>query len=152
MITKEEIEKHIEKFRSTVHVPEIVVPANIENILNQTRQQLSAKSREDIGYDMFELSQYAFYITMAYNKLKTTLAWCEGNLRSIIGRELDNTSGYGYNEKSLKIIRNDPNASKIDQIKILTEVKINSIENIERRIEFMSQSLRNILFSKEQTQ
>jgi hypothetical protein len=101
-----------------------------------------------LAIDAIRLAQYGLYIKTEANRLRANISWCDANINSIIGRELPNTEGYGLAEKSLVIKRNDIHAKELDSVKSFCEVQLKSIEDIDRKIEFMSSCLKNLAFEK----
>ena len=116
--------------------------------VSQSRYKMRSASREDLAIDSIRLSQYGLYIKTESNRLKSNIAWCDANINSIIGRELPNTDGYGIAEKSLIIKRNDPVAKELESIKSLCEVQLRTIEDVDKKIEFMASSIKNLCFEK----
>jgi len=104
-----------------------------------------------LAIDCIRLSQYGLYIKTEANRLKANISWCDANINSIVGRELPNTNGYGIAEKSLIIKRNDSIAKELESIKTLCEVQLRTIEDIDKKIEFMASSIKNLCFEKRGT-
>jgi hypothetical protein len=117
-------------------------PDEIVKILNLNHSELKAQTSEDLLINAIKLSQYSIYIKSKINKLKSIINWCDANISSIIGRELPNTSGYGLSEKSLVIKRNDPVAKELESVKVNLNITANQIEDIDRKIEFMANSIK----------
>jgi hypothetical protein len=80
--------------------------------------------------------------------MKSARDWCEANIDSIIGREISNTNGYGLGEKSLIIKRNDPVAKELESAKIQFASKVTMLEDIDRKIEFLANSMKSLAIEK----
>lgn len=135
-------------FKANMRLLNLKVPDEVESVLHRDRSYMSGASAEDLYIDSARLSQYSLYVKNEFNRLKANISWCDANINSILGRELQNTEGYGIKEKSLIIIRNDPVAKELQSIKDTCETQLMSIEDIDRKIEFMSSSLKNLAFEK----
>jgi hypothetical protein len=149
MITKEEIAEAVASFKDDIELPEISIPYEINDILSYTRQQLKSKTKEDLAIAGVQLSQYGMYIKIQMNRLKSTILWCNANIDSIVGRELPATQGYGIKEKSLIIVRNDKDANQLMRLRVFAETKLQSVEDLDKKLEFMAQSIKTLTFNKE---
>ena len=106
VVSKSKIEEKIKELQD-LHPIKINCPEEIDEILNLNRYQLKTTATDDLYINAIKLAQYSLYIKRDINKAKAVLSWCEANINSIIGRELNNTNGYGLGEKSLIIKRSD---------------------------------------------
>jgi hypothetical protein len=149
MIDKETMAKEMAEFRKKINFVDLKAPEEIELLLSMTRDEMKLKSKQELSIDSARIAQYALYMSIQSNRLKSNLAWCNSNLDSIIGRELNNVQGYGLKEKSLIIIRNDPVATEVFRLKTLYETQYASIEDLDRKIEYYSTTLKNLTFSKD---
>jgi hypothetical protein len=145
---RSEIQKKMAEFRDHFKFAAIMVPPEVDRLLGMTRDYLKSANREDLAIDCIRLSQYGLYIKTEANRLRSNISWCDANINSIGGRELPNTNGYGIAEKSLVIKRNDPVAKQLESIKTLCEVQLKTIEDIDKKIEFMASSIKNLCFEK----
>jgi hypothetical protein len=124
------------------------VPEEIDTIINLSRQQLKSIGGEELSINCIRLAQYALFIKTEINKMKSARDWCEANIDSIIGREISNTNGYGLGEKSLIIKRNDPVAKELESAKIQFASKVTMLEDIDRKIEFLANSMKSLAIEK----
>jgi hypothetical protein len=145
---KKEIQQKMAEFRDKFKLSSIMVPPEVDKLLSLSREYLKSAPRDELAIDAIRLAQYGLYIKTEANRLRANISWCDANINSIIGRELPNTEGYGLAEKSLIIKRNDIHAKELDSVKSFCEVQLKSIEDIDRKIEFMSSCLKNLAFEK----
>lgn len=124
------------------------VPEEIDSIINLNRAQLKSISGEELSINCIRLAQYALFVKTEINKMKSARDWCEANIDSIVGRELNNTNGYGLGEKSLIIKRNDPVARELEATKIQFSSKLTILEDIDRKIEFLANSMKSLAIEK----
>lgn len=151
LMDRSEIQKKMAEFRDRFKFAAVMVPPEVDRLLGMTRDYLKSANREDLAIDCIRLSQYGLYIKTEANRLKANISWCDANINSIVGRELPNTNGYGIAEKSLIIKRNDSIAKELESIKTLCEVQLRTIEDIDKKIEFMASSIKNLCFEKRGT-
>lgn len=144
---KTKLMEKINELQST-EVLSIKEPEEISEILNLNKSQLKSLSAEDLLINAIKLSQYAIYVKAKINKIKSIVSWCDANINSIIGRELQNTNGYGLNEKSLIIKRNDNVAKELENVKVNLMVSATQIEDIDRKVEFMSNAIKALASEK----
>jgi hypothetical protein len=146
--TKAEIQQKMSEFRGELKISALKIPSEIEEILSASREKLKNSPREDLCIDAIRLSQYGLYLKSESNRLKSNMSWCNANINSIVGRETLNTEGYGLKEKSLVIIRNDPVARDLEGIRSLCEVQILAIDDLDRKVDFMSSCIKNLAFER----
>lgn len=146
--TKAEIQERMAEFKSGLKLVNLSAPSEIESILSSSRDYLKNTCSEDLCVDSIRLAQYSLYLKSEINRLKSNISWCDANINSIIGRELQNTHGYGVKEKSLIIIRNDPVANDLGGIKSLCEVQLISVEDLDRKVDFLSSCIKNLAFER----
>lgn len=147
-LNKQDIQEKMAGFREKFKLSSIVAPPEIEKILTASREYFKASSKEDLCYDAIKLSQFSLFIRNEANRLRANIAWCDANINSILGRELSNTQGYGFIEKSLIIKRNDITARELDGIKTTCDVQLKSIEDTDKKIEFMASCIKNLVFDR----
>jgi hypothetical protein len=145
---KAEIRQKMEGFRDALKISSLQIPSEVETLLSMSRDYMKNSSKEEVAIDAIRLAQYGLYIKSEINRLKSNISWCNANINSILGRELPNTNGYGLAEKSLIIKRNDPVAKELEKTKTLCETQLSSIEDLDRKIDFLSSCVKNLGFGK----
>ncbi len=141
--------KQMEEFKAKIGLVAMKPPEEIELLLSMTRDEMKLKDKQELSIDASRIAQYALFLAMQSNRLKSNITWCNANLDSIIGRELNNTQGYGLKEKTLVIIRNDSVAQEMSSIKTLCETQLATILDLDRKIEYYSTTLKNLTFTKD---
>lgn len=144
---KGKILEKINQMQGSVNL-NFTVPEEIDSIINLNRSQLKSISGEELSINCIRLAQYALFVKTEINKMKSARDWCEANIDSIVGRELNNTNGYGLGEKSLIIKRNDPVARELEATKIQFSSKLTMLEDIDRKIEFLANSMKSLAIEK----
>ena len=146
--SKTEIQEKMAEFKQGLKLVNLKIPSEIEAILSASREYLKTSSREELCVDSVRLAQYSLYLKSELNRLKSNVSWCNANINSIVGREIPNTHGYGVKEKSLVIVRSDPVARDLEGIKTLCETQMVSLEDLDRKIDFMSSCMKNLAFER----
>ena len=145
----DEVASKLQEFYKEVTFPSITAPKEIQELLNVSREDIRNKDKEELSIDAVVLSQYAMYITIQMNKLRAKLSWCDFQIDSIIGRELSNTSGYGFQEKSLIIKRNDEVARSVEQVRSLLLIKLATLKDLDEKIKDISKAILSLQYVKE---
>lgn len=145
-----EVRENLDIFKGEISLPKLESPDKIESILQDLSNHMALKRLDPIALNEYAvlLGIYSTYLTMEMNRYITQRNWCDANLQHIIGRELDNVEGYGYQEKSHKIVSLHPEASKLDEKKLLIQTKIDYISGIAQKLQFMCDMLKNLAYSK----
>lgn len=137
----------INEIQGTVNL-NFTVPEEIDNIIALNRAQLKSIGGEELSINCIRLSQYALFIKTEVNKIRSSEEWCKANIESIIGREINNTNGYGLAEKSLIIKRNDPVAKELESVRLQFSTRLRILEDIDRKIEFLANSMKSLAIEK----
>lgn len=145
---QEELKKQLDEFVSKMHLPTIECPKEIDVVIGITKNDIMNLSREKLAEYGIVLAQYSLYIQRQRNIINGKIAWCDAQINSIFGRELSNVQGYGFQEKSLKILRSDINASRLNEAKTLLNIKAIQIEDIDKKIDYLSKSINNLSYVK----
>lgn len=143
------IQDEVKNFKDALLISSLKIPEQIEELLNMSRADMLAKDKQTLLIDAAILARYAMNLRSEVGKLRARISWCQANIDSIIGREIPNVTGYGYNEKAKQIIRNDTTARKLDQSRMLYQSQLDSIEELDRKVEFFANCIKNIAFIKE---
>ena len=146
--SKDDIQKKMNDFRGNLKLLNLSVPNEIERLLNADRSYLKSTPREELCIDSIKLAQYSLYLKSEANRLKSNISWCEANINSIIGREVQNVDAYGVKEKSLIITRNDPVARDLEGIRTLCQTQLHSIDELDRKVDFLSSCFKNLAFER----
>jgi len=146
--TKAEIQEKMSEFKTGLKLINLSIPSEVETLLSASRDYLKNMSSEELCIDSIRLAQYSLYLKSEINRLKSNITWCNANINSILGRELENTNGYGFTEKSLIIIRSDPVARDLEGIKSLCETQFVAIEDLDRKVDFLSSCVKNLAFER----
>jgi DNA repair exonuclease SbcCD nuclease subunit len=146
ILSKESIEKSIRELKVDLKIDSLEIPSEIDALLKISRRELKTKDVEELSIDYVRLTQYAIYVRQQMNKINSVIAWCESNIESIVGREANNTQGYGIAEKRMIICRNDIHAKKFFEVSSLYKAKKESISELDSNIHAMSQAIKNLTF------
>jgi hypothetical protein len=106
------------------------------------------KDKEELSIDTARISQYALHLKIQTNKLEAILSWCDSNINSILGKELPNFQGW-YQEKMLIVKASNQHIKELEVIRTSTQAQLNSIKDLDKKIEFYASTIKNLLFIKE---
>lgn len=149
MIKKDEFEQGLDQFQSVLNLPVSPPSEEVQTLLSCSRGELKRRSREDLAIDAVLLAQYSLYIKRQYNELSARVLWCDTNIKSIVGREINNLENlYGWQEKYAHIARNDPHAKQLVDMKLTLESRKQVLEELDKKLDFVSQCIRNLTYCK----
>ncbi len=138
----------MKKFRENIVFPDIKAPEEIVLLLSMTREEMKNKDKEELSIDTARISQYALHLKIQTNKLEAILSWCDSNINSILGKELPNFQGW-YQEKMLIVKASNQHIKELEVIRTSTQAQLNSIKDLDKKIEFYASTIKNLLFIKE---
>jgi hypothetical protein len=148
-IRQQDMKDELERFKATVQYPLLEIPTEIHDLLNMTRDEMKAKTREELNMDSLQLYQYAAYIKMQRNRIHAAMTWCQGNIDSIVSRELGNIGeAFGLKEKTLKVIQVDSNAKQLHNEQIKLQGKLDLLDDIDIKVEYIAKAVNNLSYAK----
>ncbi len=135
-LSSEEPAKQLDEMRAELMMPDISPPDGIDALLSNigNQQFIQALGPMEIGEYMVMLSAYMFYLAQYENKIQSYSNWCESNIKYIIGKNLANTPSTFFTEKDYYIRSNEPNAQKLDKIKLGLQVRLDNLKNLSFRL------------------
>jgi hypothetical protein len=145
----DEFAEKLESFKAEIFFPNLTPPDNINQIIQKVSSAnlIKTLSITDIAENMVLLSSYSLFLTKEENRLNAYINWCESNIKFIVGQQMNQISGY-FQEKDLFIRSNDTNAIKLGELKLIAEVKLNSIKFIAQKISYLSDKLESFMFAR----
>lgn len=141
----DKLNKLLDEYDVKINMHKITNQYNdIDQYLNMSKKQLESLTAEDCAVISAYLSLYALYIQKEHNRESAKVAWTESNLRWVIGREIANVQGYSFEERRLQVIQENIAALKLDQLRTLAQARVNELNYISTKIEYISKSLSNL--------
>lgn len=124
----------------------IKTPNQAESWLNLEEERLSLMTAEECAETAFKLSQYGLFIQKEINRHKAVFSWAESSIVKIIATRLNDygTQYTPYLIKRAMAIKENPMATELEKIQVLTNNNLLSLEEMPRRIESMVQSLKEL--------
>lgn len=140
----------IEKFKSEIRLPNFQPPKDIQEVIQvcSDRQAINNMSPIHLQEMAVVLSSYALYLTYQENRILSYTNWCEANIKGIVGRELQNSSAYSFNEKDLSIRSNNEYCVELNGVKLENETKLLLIKNLSYKIMALSERIENLAKEK----
>lgn len=114
--------------------------------LNLDESTLRGFTAEDCSETAFKLSQYGLYIQKEVNRHKAVHNWADSSITKIIAHKIEDY-GEQYTPfliKKAMAIRENPMARQLQEIQVLAENNIRSLDDMPRRIDSMAQNLREL--------
>lgn len=144
-----EIEKVLAEYKKSLG---IVIRGNpeAEKFLNLSINDLRHMDAEQCAEAAVTLSQLSLYIQNEYNKHQRKLQWADENIKSLAAPHLHQ---YGdqwvpHDVKIKRFIRDNITATKLQQIKVEAQMRIDELSYIPHRIDSLSKTLLELTQSK----
>lgn len=144
-----EAASYIQSFKTDIGLP-LVDPINeMTEILTKFNDRPYIKSLSPVELMEYSLllGNYSLYLTMQENRLIAFINWCESNIKIIVGKNLNEVSGY-FNEKDSYIRANEKTALELSDMKLVAQAKIDSIKWISTKIQHISDILDRLSHEK----
>lgn len=146
----EDMGDRIQSFKTDIRFPLIDPPDNITEIITKVSNGTTLKALSGIELQEYAiiLSSYALYLSMQENQIEAKFNWAENNIKFIVGKNLQEVEGYGFNEKDSYIRANEPTAVTLHDKKLEFQAKKESIKFIAMKIHNLADHLRSLGLEK----
>ncbi len=145
-----EFDVKYENAMAKINMPLIRPPTELQKIINDTGNKAllaTLNPRDTVEYAIL-LNSYALYLTMAENKLLAEYNLYENTIKRIVGENVAEVNGYGFNEKDTYIRANEPHAKDLESKKTSIQVEIDSMKYLSQKFQMLAENLKNLSFAK----
>ena len=104
---------------------------NVEYIVasNLTTEDMSTMTSQEMFDSAYLLYGYSTYIQDEINKNKVALSWCNDQIEKLVAANLNNFDQYTKHDvKRQIIIRENSSAASVDQMRLVAESRLQSLE------------------------
>lgn len=136
----ESLDKLLDEYESGHGLGPNIVNDVGKDYMELTPQMLSKMSAEDCGHAAYFLEQRAMYLQREINKETARVNWAKSLLEKHTAKILDNYQGY-YNEKYQKAIANDVYLSKLNDIRIYAQARVDRLSYLPAKVSGMASKL-----------
>lgn len=135
-----EMQTNVVAHRAAAAYPGLQAPKDVDNLLNSLRDLVFLRSldSDSIAEYLVILNSYLNFLLDQEFDLKWKIVYCKTNLDFIIGRELKNSAGFTFEEKTLDIMANHTVANRFAKEKAKLEILVLSTKAL-------SDNLRNLI-------
>ncbi len=149
----DEYTERLESMKAEIFFPNFRPPENIETIINELSNQAALRklAPQDLSEYAIMLASYATYLSSQENRLTAFINWCEGNIKFVIGKRLDDVPewlGNYYPTLDTYIRSHEENAISLENRKSVAQVKLDSIKFIAQRLQYLSETIKTLIFEK----
>lgn len=135
----------IQLMKTEMKIPIIKPSDDVQGIMNTImNNKLDGVGIHDLYNYSAKIAVYALYIKGEINSLRAKQDWLESNIKNIVGKNIRNVEGYGYNEKECYIRANDELASQLDEQLINNKAKLNVLYGTDEKLQYIANILQNI--------
>ena len=128
----ERLAEHIKGIDEYIAMSNVSYSAfNVEYIVasNLTREDMSTMTSQEMFDSAYLLYGYSTYIQDEINKNKVALSWCNDQIEKLVAANLNNFDQYTKHDvKRQIIIRENSYAASVDQMRLVAESRLQSLE------------------------
>lgn len=149
-VTKAEIKQNIELFKAEAFFPDFKPSVDVQKFLQDIgdMKHLNRLTGGELLEYAVLLSHYSLSLTIQENRIKSHITWCETNLKQIVGRLLDQSFGFTFQEKDCYIRANEPRAVQLEEIKLQDQIKLDTIIFVSQKVHFLSEMVKSLALEK----
>lgn len=144
----EETNEMLDDYERSLGIPRMTIGSKIEDYLNLTREEIKKLSPEDCGEIAYIVARYAYYLQDKHNRQIANMNRAEANIKIIIADKIDQYTGYGYEEKKNKAIKDNELAMKLEYVRVNAKLRSDYLFMQAQRVEFMAKLLNDMKFIK----
>jgi hypothetical protein len=139
------VKQYLEVYKAEIKLPSFEPQTDIDAMLHiLSSGDIGKLDSVTLAAYCVKLSCYAAYLTTELNRHETAIKWAESNIRILLGQHVRNLTDYTYQEKMTFFIANNEDAAKFERIRVLAESKLNTLRNVDQRIQFITQMVQNL--------
>lgn len=124
--------EHIKSIDEYIAISNVSYSAfNVEYVVvsNFTKQDMSNMTSQELFDSAYLLYGYSTYIQDEVNKNKVALSWCNDQIEKLVAANLGNFDQYTKHDvKRQIIIRENSYAASVDQMRLIAESRLQSLE------------------------
>lgn len=123
--------------------------SDIEQYLNMSRDQLEKLSGQDCDEIAYRLMCFSFHLSREYNRENTRVKWADSLMTELAVKEIDQYTGYAFQERLNKAIQGNDYTKKLGEVKRYAEQRSNRIAYLSNNMKNLADTLRNMKRNKE---
>lgn len=116
--------------------------------LNLSRDDIIRMSIDECAEAIYLLAQFAFFLELSYNKEISRANWAEANIKIMVAPCIHDYQGYSFEERKLQAIHAGEITTKLEKFRVDSKLNADLLQNVSRRVEYMSKTINDIKFSK----
>jgi hypothetical protein len=142
-------EKMLDEFEEIHNLNRVVIPNEIEDILNLSHAQLEKLQGMDCAVYSFQLSQFAYYIQRTYNKESSTLKWINNQIDNFVASHWSDFDSYTkYEMRPRLIARENEVLAKLLRQASFYEQKMERMSFLGSSISNMAEKMKSLQMAK----
>jgi len=147
---REELEKVLAEYTDKVGIPNTNPNTDLaKSYLALSRDELNALSYRECYERAFILNQHGLFIQAQLNKENARYKWAEAQLgKMAIATQSNQQKWTQFEEKKLKVALNDQAASRLNDIRNYSQLRIASLDFVATSVKNMADTLKEIGRSK----
>ncbi|MDX1472365.1 MAG: hypothetical protein R3213_12770 [Flavobacteriaceae bacterium] len=109
--------------------------------LDVARTNIGKLTPEECYEKAMQLLTYSFYLQRLCNRLTSEIKWCDAAIDNAIAGSVGNQSGYSYQERKNKAVKQNDYACKINTKRVSCDLKLTRISFLTSKIDKFAEVL-----------
>jgi hypothetical protein len=148
-----ELDRILDEYELRLGVPALTgedeVTTEARRVLDLPPSELRKMSAIDCGVAAHVMEQFGRRVQQAVNREQARVTWADRSINRIIAKKVNNYKGYSFEERKLQAINDDDAASKLDEIRVKAQLRIDRISYLAARASGQAKTLLSIKNSKQ---
>lgn len=133
--------ENLVNFGTLLGLTELLYTEDVSKYFNLKAEEIKSLSVEDCIEGAYLLSQFALHIQKEYNKMSAITSKCDYELKRYVSDKVSQFQYASYEERIMRIIKEDSVAAKISEIKVDAESKKQLLQHVSNTINTLSNIL-----------
>lgn len=143
-----QLDKILDEYESKHGLPTAAPKTEAEKYLTMSVDDLRHLNQEDTAYGAVALSLYGFHLQKLYNKEVSRFNWADASIRRAITSEVGQYRAASADERKALAIKNNAYASKLEEIKINAQARIDRLAYIATKVELVAERYKELQYVK----
>jgi hypothetical protein len=147
-----ETDSGLDGFERGLGVPALAgedeVTVEARRLLGMAPSAVRKMGAVECGESAYVLGQFAFRLQQAQNREQGRVTWATEAVKRTIAPRVDKYSGYSFEERKLKAVRDDEAASKLDAIRVRAQMRLDRLSFMAARADGLVKTLLSLKNTK----
>lgn len=150
-----ELEQRLEEYEKRIGLPTFGLAEEVQEeatrLLKLTPKELRKMSAVECSEAAYTLQQFSNQLQEAMNREQGRVRWANENIDKMIATVVHQVPGYKYEERRAKAVRANDAASKIDEIRVQAQMRIERLNFRSAKVTDMARTLMGLSNAKQRS-